>query len=387
MRRRLSTRLLISNVVVAGVAATVLFATALVLGPRLFDTEVQRIGQRAGWGDEATSPGGGGPGGRVGGSGNAGQAVAVEDELNAAFSDSLTVALIVALGVGAVAAVAGAALISRRVLRPLDGVRAAVRRMAEGHYEERVPEPPDVELAELAGDVNALGETLETTEQRRVRLVSDLAHELRTPITSLGGFVEGLEDGVFDATPETLGAMRSETRRLQRLAADLGALSRTDEQAFELELRDADLSVIAGEAARGLAASYGVSGVELVVTEMPALPVRADPDRMAQVFSNLLHNALRATRTGGRVTVAGSQVGNEALVTVSDTGDGIAPEHLGRVFDRFFRVEGASPASGGAGIGLTIARGITQAHGGDLTAASEGPGRGARFTVAVPLAG
>ena len=112
-----------------------------------------------------------------------------------------------------------------------------------------MPEPEDRELADLAGDVNALGSALRETEQRRARLVSDLAHELRTPITSLDGFVEGLEDGVFAADAETLGAMRHETRRLLRLAADLGALSRADEQAFDLHLEDADLAAIAARAA------------------------------------------------------------------------------------------------------------------------------------------
>jgi len=383
MRRRLSTRLIVSNLVVVAVAAVALFVTARVLGPELFDTEVQRIGQRFGWSDATTSPGGGGPGGRGGGS-SAGQETAVEDELNAAFSESLTIALVVALGAGATAAVVVAALVSRRVLRPLDRMRAAVRRMAEGHCDERVSEPPDVELGELAGDVNALSEALEGTELRRSRLVSDLTHELRTPITSLDGFVEGLEDGVFEPTPDTLAAMRTETRRLQRLAADLGALSRTDEQAFDLQTEAADLGSIAATAAAGLAAAFAVGGVHLVVDEMPDLPATADPDRMGQVFTNLLRNALRHTPPGGTVRVAGARAGGRVSVTVADTGEGLAQEHLGRVFDRFYRVEGGSPASGGAGIGLTIARGITRAHGGDIIAASLGLGRGAEFTVAVP---
>jgi histidine kinase len=383
MRRRLSTRLVVSYLAVAAVAAAALFVTARVLGPRLFDTEVQRIGQRYGWSDGETSPGGGGPGGR--GTGPGGQGVALEEELNDAFSDSLTVALAVALGVGAVAASAGAALTSRRVLRPLDRMRGAVRRMAEGRYDERVPEPSDVELGELAADVNALGAALESTEQRRARLVSDLAHELRTPITSLDGFIEGLEDGVFEADAETLRAMRSETRRLQRLAADLGALSRAEEQAFDLDMQPGDLGVIASEAARGMTPSFAAGEVMLLIADMPALPAAFDRDRMSQVFSNLLRNALRHTATGGTVTVTGTRTDDDVRVTVADTGEGIVSEHLERIFDRFFRVESGSSSSGGTGIGLTIARGIARAHGGDVTASSAGPGRGAAFTVTVPL--
>ncbi len=377
----LKARLLAANLLVVVVGAAALFVTARLLGPELFDTRVQQIGQRYGW-QSSVSPGGGGPGREVGGGQQAG---AVEAELNDAFSRSLTVALAVALGAGVVAAVGAAAVVSRRVLRPLDRMQVAVRRMAGGHYTERVPPPADRELADLAHDVNELGTALQETEQRRARLVSDLAHELRTPITSLDGFIEGLEDGVFRADAETLGAMRGETRRLLRLAADLGSLSRADEQAFDLHREAADLAAIASRAARGLAASFAAEGVALDVSVEQALPVMADPDRMGQVFTNLLRNALQHTPRDGTVSVRGERQAGRAVVVVADTGEGIAPEHLERVFERFFRIDGAASAAGGAGIGLTIARGITRAHGGDLTAASPGPGRGAAFAVALPL--
>ena len=383
MRRpSLSLRLLLSNLAVVTVGAVALILTVSLLGPRLFDTQVERIGQRYGWGADGTSPGGGGPG-RDMGSGP--QASAVEAELTDAFNRSLTVALGVALGAGAIAATAGAALVSRGVLRPLDRMRVVVRRMAAGHYDERVPEPSDRELADLAGDVNALGGALQETEQRRARLVSDLAHELRTPITSLDGFIEGLEDGVFQADAETLGAMRGESRRLLRLATDLGALSRADEQAFDLQLEVADLGAIAAQATRGLAASFAAAGMTLTLAPMPDLPVSADSDRMGQVFTNLLRNALQHIPAGGTVTLTGERRGASAAVTVTDTGEGIAREHLGHVFDRFYRIDGSTPAPGGTGIGLTIARGITRAHGGDIDAASPGLGRGAAFTVTLPL--
>lgn len=383
MRRPgLKGQLLAANLLVVAVGAVALFVTARLLGPELFGTRVQQIGQRYGW-QSGASPGGGGPG-REGAAGQQGSVL--EDELNQAFTNSLTVALGVALGAGAVAAVGGAVLVSGRVLNPLDSMRSAVRRMAGGHYDERVPPPEDRELADLAHDVNALGSALQETEQRRARLVSDLAHEMRTPITSLDGFVEGLEDGVFRADAETLGAMRGETRRLLRLAADLGALSRADEQAFDLHVEDADLLAIAGQAARGLAAVFAAEGVTLDLPPGPELSVKADPDRMGQVFTNLLRNALQHTPPGGRVTVAGEWRAGRATVVVADTGEGIASEHLDRVFDRFFRVDGSAAASGGAGIGLTIARGITRAHGGEVVAASGGSGRGATFTVSLPPA-
>jgi signal transduction histidine kinase len=379
-RRSLYRRLLLGNLVVVAVGAAALFATARLLGPELFQARLDSIGQHYGWRTEGTTPAGGGPG-----SGQGGQQAALESDLDQAFTTSLTVALGVALGAGALAAVTGAALVSRRLLRPLNGMRVAVGHMAEGHYDERVPVPDDRELADLADDVNALGGALKETEQRRARLVSDLAHELRTPIASLDGFVEGLEDGVFQADPETLGAMRGETRRLLRLASDLGVLSRTDEHAFDLHLEEADLGALAAQAARALGAAFTAGGLTVNVVPGPELPVRADPDRMAQVFSNLLRNALQHTPSGGSVTLGGRRQGSFVEVVVADTGEGIGPEHLGRVFDRFFRVDAASPASGGAGIGLTIARGICRAHGGELTAASPGLGEGAAFTVTLPL--
>lgn len=380
-QRSLRSRLLAANLLVVMVGAAALFVTARMLGPELFGVRVEQIGQRYGW-QSGNSPGGGGPGRDPAGQ----QSGVVEAELNDAFTRSLTVALAVAVGAGAVAAVAASTLVSRRVLSPLDRMRTAVRRMAGGHYAERVPSPGDRELADLAHDVNELGAALQGTEQRRARLVSDLAHELRTPITSLDGFIEGLEDGVFPANAETLGAMRGETRRLLRLAADLGALSRADEEAFDLQMEPTDLVAVASQAARGLAASFAAEGVGLEVFAEPELPVTVDPDRMGQVFTNLLRNALQHTPRGGTVRVRGERRSGRAVVVVTDDGEGIAPEYLERVFERFFRIDDATVSAGGAGIGLTIARGIVRAHGGDLTAASPGPGRGASFTVTVPLA-
>ncbi len=376
-RRSLAFRLLMANLAVVIVGAAAMFATARLIGPQLFGTEVQEIGQRYGWNQTGR------------GSGRAEavelQGEHIEAELNDAYSGSLTMALAVALGVGALASAGAAALVSRRLLRPLNRMRGAVRSMAEGHYDQKVPEPREIELADLADDVNALGSALAITEERRARLVSDLSHELRTPITSLDGFVEGLEDGVFTAEPEILAAMRGETRRLRRLASDLGALSRADEEAFDLQTQEADLGSVATAAARGLTAAFTSAGVRLDIAELPDLPVAIDIDRMVQVFTNLLRNALQHTPQGGTVGLAAGHRESSAEVTITDSGEGIAADHLDRVFDRFFRIDEGLPTAGGAGIGLTIARSIARAHGGDVTAASAGPGKGSTFVVTIPL--
>lgn len=407
-RHSLAFKLLVSYVLVVAIASASAFGVARWLGPRLFDHEVQQLGQRFGWsattaagtsGTQAGQDDGGqgrgrGPGGDSAGSPTSSvpgssaastvQQEAIDRELGNAFAGSLTAALLVALAVGLIAGLLSAAVLSRRILRPLRRMSRAVRRIAAGDHSERVTVPPDEELAALASDVNALGAALEETEQRRTRLVADLAHELRTPITSLDGFLEGLEDGIFEPDLETLGAMRSETRRLGRLATDLGSLSRAAEEAFVLERHRLDLGVVASDAARALAGAFASAGVDLTVSELPELLVHCDPDRMGQVFTNILRNAVQHTSQGGSVSVSGEVVDTEALVRVTDTGSGIAPQDLERVFDRFVRLGDGDP-SGGAGVGLTIARGIARAHGGEILARSEGEGRGAVFEVRLPL--
>jgi histidine kinase len=414
-RRSLSFKLLLSYVLVVAVASAAAFGTARWLGPRLFDHEVQQIGQRLGWSvngsgqgpgsDNGSSVGTDSGAGRGRGQGTgtasgttdasgttattvvtsvAAQEAAIDQELTRAFTGALSVAMLVALGVGLIAGLLAAALISRRLLRPLDRMRQAVRKMAAGDHSQQVPVPPDRELAALAADVNALGAALNETEQRRARLVSDLSHELRTPITALDGFLEGLGDGVFQPDAETLSAMRSETRRLERLAADLGSLSRAAEDAFDLQLQQADLGDIAAGSARALSGAAATAGVSLDFDDLPPLPARCDPDRMAQVVTNLVRNAIQHTPSGGTVTLVGVISGGQVVLRVIDTGPGLPADALERVFERFVRL--GDGGSGGAGIGLTIARGIVRAHGGDLTAANRPDRAGAEFRVAIPRA-
>jgi histidine kinase len=401
LRASLSLKLLISFVLVVVISSVAAFGVASWLGPQLFDEEVELIGQRLGWVDGQPPGSGSGTSGSGFGQGSGGgqgrgpdsaahqeavdiQQQALDQELSDAFSGALTAALLVALGLGLAAAFIAAVLVARRLLRPLDRIRGSVRDLASGARVEAVPEPPDRELAALAGDVNALGRSLAETEERRTQLVSDLSHELRTPITALDGFLEGLEDGVFEPDADTLAAMRHETRRLERLAVDLGAVSRASEQAFDLQWSDVDLSSVAERASRAMIGAFSAGGVELRIDPMPDLPIRGDADRLGQVCTNLLRNALQHSNAGDVVTVSGSSADDRALLHIADTGSGIAPKDLDRVFDRFVRV-GDGDSSGGSGIGLTIARGIAEAHGGSLVAFSSGPGTGATFTLDLPL--
>ncbi|HEX9978228.1 MAG TPA: HAMP domain-containing sensor histidine kinase [Acidimicrobiia bacterium] len=314
-----------------------------------------------------------------------GMSVAMSEGLRKGFADSFQSALSIAVLVGAAAAILASTFSAIRVLRPLERVRRATRRLASGLYTEQIPIPVETELAALAHDVNALGEALEKVEERRVRLIAEVAHELRTPLTTIQGYMEGLLDGVFEPTEEVFAATAREATRLQRLAADLSSLSRAEEGAIELVTARVDLGSIAADAANRLRPQFEGSDVPIEVRRLNDLPVDGDPDRLAQVFTNIVGNALTYSSPGGKVEVVAQRRGTKAAVSVTDTGRGIAPEHLEAIFERFFRADRDAP--GGTGIGLTIARRIARLHQGDVTATSPGLGHGSTFTVEIPLAG
>lgn len=315
---------------------------------------------------------------------NAGEAGRTETESHNAFTTALWSTLPIALVVSAVAAALVTAFVARQILRPIAAVRRATGRLAAGNYDERVAEPTALELAALAGDVNRLADTLQHTEARRAQLIGEVAHEMRTPLTAINGYVEGILDGVFEPTEEILTNVAEETARLQRLATDLATLSRAEEGALELRTTDADLQELAGFAATRLQPQFDDKGVILEVQDGPVVPVHVDRDRIVQVLTNLLGNALTYTPAGGRVVVHTRKHRDLASATVSDTGVGIAAADLPLVFERFFRVPGLDRPSGGSGIGLTVAAGIARAHHGEIRADSNGLGEGATFTLELP---
>ena len=354
--RTLRGRLLVSYLAVVALGAIALVVVAGLAAPTFFHGHVVDMSHGAGMMNGVTA------------------------DVEAAFDSSLRRALLVAVVVSVAAALVVAPLVARRILRPLDRIRTATRRLADGDYTDRVELPAEEELAALAADVNALASSLDATERRRLQLIADVSHELRTPLTAIEGFMEGLIDGVIPAEVETFASVAEEAARLKRLAADLSTLSRVDEPSA-VRHDAVDLGEIVRKAADRLRPQFDDQEVVLTV-ELPPLPVSGDPDRFTQVIVNLLGNALAHTPSGGRVTVGGRRNGGRIEVTVADTGTGIAEHDLGRVFDRFYRGDSSRP--GGTGIGLTIAREIARAHHGDLTAHSDGSGRGATFTLTLP---
>lgn len=362
---RLSLRLFISYAAVAVVGGVVAYLTISLLAPQLFE---ERLGMMT------NGEGAGMPMGTM-------EATSVRS----AFLSALTTSLIVGVLVSVIAAGFVAAAVTGRLLRPLNAVRAATKLIAAGKYGGRVPIPSEPELAALATDVNTLAQALADTESRRTRLLGEVAHEMRTPLTILDGYVEGLIDGVFTSSPDMFASLSDELRRLHRLSDDLSSLSRAQEQRLDLHPVDADLADLVRRTAARLSPQFEDSGVALALNVDAPLPVHVDPDRMTQVLTNLFGNALLATPPGGVVTISAKGTGGRGEVVVIDTGVGLAEEDTERVFERFYRVPGQARRSAGSGIGLTIAREIARAHGGDVTASSAGRGQGANFAVVIPL--
>ena len=360
--RRLRTRLFLSYVVVVAAGAI----TMVVVGAAVTRTVYER--RLGGFGV------GRGQGGATGPS---------ESQLTSALDDSLIPALVFGVVAALVVAAIVAMIVGARLLRPIDELRAATRRMAAGDFATPVPVPAEAELASLANDVNDLGEHLATIERRRSQLLGEVTHEMRTPITVIRGQTEGLIDGVITPSAEVFAGLADEASRLQRIVDDLTMLSRADEGTLEIDPVDLDLGAVAAGAAERLRPQFEYAGVDLVVDLGDPLPVRGDVDRLTQVLSNLLGNALGHSPTGGTVTVRCGRQNSVAWVDVIDEGPGIPADEVDRIFERFYRASSTGTARSGRGIGLTIARSLARAHGGDVVLGAAGPG--ARFRLTVPL--
>jgi two-component system sensor histidine kinase BaeS len=310
------------------------------------------------------------------------------------FRAAVREALSVAAGAAVVAALLVSAFVTRQVVTPVQRMMQASQRIAEGHYEQRVDVPGSLprgeldELAQLALSFNQMAARLEHTEAMRRQLIGDVAHELRTPLTTIKGTAEGLIDGVLPPDPETFHHIYREADRLQRLVYDLQELSRVEAGAYTLDRKPVAVADLVSATVARLQRQFDDKGVSLEAALPPGLPpVLADEDRIGQVLLNLVGNALQYTPAGGAVHVTAAQDGDTVAISVSDTGIGIPAEHLPHLFTRFYRVDKSrSRAGGGSGIGLTIARHLVEAHGGQVRAESAGPGQGSTFSFTLPIA-
>jgi signal transduction histidine kinase len=318
---------------------------------------------------------------------------ALEQDLFVSFRRVVSQALGAAALIATIVAGVASLLVSRRVVAPVRQMMQASQRIAEGRYDERVAVPGNVatgnldELGELALRFNQMATKLEQTESMRRQLIADVSHELRTPLTTIKGTMEGLIDGVLPANEETYLQVYREADRLQRLVNDLQELSRVEAGAYELHREAVPVKRLVETVIDRLGRQYEDKGVQLATQVPVELPsVWADEDRIGQVLLNLVGNALQHTPTGGQVEISAAQAGAEVRISVADTGEGIAAEHLPHVFTRFYRIDKSrARTGGGSGIGLTIARHLVEAHAGRIWAESAGTGQGSRFTFTLPV--
>lgn len=298
--------------------------------------------------------------------------------------ESGPIGLLVGIGAAITASAFVSWRVTRRLAEPLEAIGAATRELAAGRYDVRVPNADTFELDRLAADVNQLAHELETTEQRRLRLIGDVAHELRNPLSTIEGTMEALLDGVVEAEPDTYARIGREAARLRRLADDLSSLSSAGELAVAAT-EDVDLGVVAGTVVAQLEPQATAKGLSLdfvLDSTAAAVPtIRGDRDRLTQVLTNVIGNAVQYTDEGG-VVVRVSTVGARVVLEISDTGRGLAADDLTRVFERFHRVD--QHLSDGTGVGLAIAKLIVEAHAGRVTATSAGLGQGSTFRIELP---
>ena len=361
-RSRFGSRLLIGQTLVLVAGALTTWVVASAVGPSIFHDHLERAGT--------------------------GLTSAESDHVAAAFASALLLSLSVALLAAMAAALAVSWYFSRRVQRSIVPVTAAASVIAEGRYDARVPDPGlGGDFTTLTHTFNALADRLSAVETTRRRMLGDLAHEMRTPLATIEAHLEAVEDGVRSLDHDTVGILRDSTQRLRRLAEDIGAVSHAEEGGLDIHPGPINPALLAEAAAEAAGDRYAAKGVRLETRLRTHAPVLADPDRVGQVLANLLDNALRHTATGGAVTLTCDRDGRWVRFTVVDTGEGIAGEHLGHVFDRFYRVDSARDRNhGGSGIGLSIAKALVDAHDGSISVHSAGPGQGATFTVRLPAA-
>ncbi|GAW67338.1 histidine kinase [Geoanaerobacter pelophilus] len=279
--------------------------------------------------------------------------------------------------------------LAHRLVLPIKRLAASMHRLASGEYETRVPVGPEDELGQLARDFNTLALSLENNERARRRWVADVSHELRTPLAILRGEIEAIQDGVRQAGPESMRSLHGEVMHLSRLVDDLYQISLYDIGALTYRKEKIELKEVLEDALSSLGQEFMQKGISLSI-ELPradGCTVFADPDRLHQLFSNLLDNSLKYTDAGGQLSVRLHCGQNVAQVEFADSAPGVAPDQMERLFDRLYRVESSrNRAKGGAGLGLAICKNIVEAHEGTI-AALPSPHGGVLIRVELPLTG
>lgn len=354
-------RLLIAQTLVLAAGAITTWIVAAIVGPPLFREHLHQAGVSAG--------------------------SAEQFHAEEAYRYATALSVGGAVAVAAVTAFAVSLYVSRRLQRSVAEVASAASAVAQGRYDIRVsPLQLGDDFDSLAQAFNQMAAQLGAVDATRRRLFGDLAHEVRTPVSVLEAYLEAVEDGVRTLSPETIAMLRDQTRRLVRFSEDVAALAQAEESSASMAFTDIHITDLIAKTVAAASERYRAKQVSLSTHLPPGLPpVWGDAQRLAQVLSNLLDNALRHTPPHGHVDVHADIEGHNVLLHVTDTGEGIAAEHLPHIFERFYRAEAARTRDrGGSGLGLAIAKALVEAHGGHISASSDGAGTGATFTIALP---
>jgi signal transduction histidine kinase len=370
-RSHLSAKLFISYVAVIMVGVSVLALASKITVPQAF---IRHMGMSMGGGAGMMQGNG-----IVSGMGS---------DLYKNFQASFNEAILLAASAAGLVALAVGLLLSRSIVAPLRNLTIASRRISDGRYDEQVDDNGSDELGQLARSFNQMAKKLEQVETMRRQLIGDVSHELRTPLTAIKGNMEGLLDGVIPASPEIYQQVHQEAERLARLVEDLQELSRVEAGAYPMDVHPLDIRVLVQTTIKRLSSQTQVKNIQIHTNLPPDLPrVLADSDRITQVLTNLTGNAIQYTPIDGNVTISAARQGNEIYLSVTDTGIGIPAEHLTHLFTRFYRVDKSRSrqSGGGSGIGLTIAKYIVEAHGGQIWVISGGEGQGSTFTFSLPI--
>lgn len=284
------------------------------------------------------------------------------------FHSSINRSLLIAIAVAGLVGVLLTLLLSQSILRPVDALTSAVRAMEKGDLNQRVDVHSKGELSELANAFNAMAEGLQRLEQLRRNMVTDVAHELRTPLSNVRGYLEALRDGVVEPTPDMIASVHEEVMLLTRLVADLQELALAEAGQLNLVCQPVDIREVVEKAVHSLNAQATDKDVSFQVCLPEDLPrVNTDAERMGQVLRNLLLNAMINTPSGGQIRVEARANNSQVEVSVQDNGIGIPAEHLPYVFERFYRADQSRARStGGAGLGLAIVKQLVEAQGGHV---------------------
>jgi signal transduction histidine kinase len=305
----------------------------------------------------------------------------VRKPIDQKYVDQINQALWIATAGGVLISLALGLLFARSLTRPVREITDATRAMAQGQLEQRVPVRSNDELGELAESFNQMSADLARANQSRRQMTADIAHDLRNPLTVIGGYLESLKDGKLKPTPERFETMQAEVQHLQRLVDDLRTLSLADAGELKLHLE----SVLPGELLERVVSAYRHQAEQQKIklglnVNSDLAEIQVDPERMEQVLGNLVSNAMRYTPKGGEIILSAEQAKGSLTVSVKDNGSGISPEVLPHIFERSYRGD-ESRSGNESGLGLAIAKSIVELHGGKISAQSEGLGTGSCFTV------